>query len=86
MGILSTAAPLRLTYLSTHTDLEKDGTPMDDRWLTSWPLRNRNLDELSLGPSVTGSVEGCFSGWTEQRDYYQDVGREQSTNVGASPS
>ena len=40
----------------------------------------------SAGPLTTGSVEGCFAGWTEQRDYYQDVGREQSTNVGASPS
>jgi hypothetical protein len=40
----------------------------------------------SAGAIITGSVEGCFSGWTEQRDYYQDVGREQSTNVGASPS
>ena len=65
--------------------------PKTDQWHFEIPLVVtqqivfRVLND-SAGALATGSVEGCFCGWTEQRDYYQDVGREQSTNVGASPS
>lgn len=59
MGILSTAALLRLTYLSTNQDPDKDHKLMDDQWLAPRPLRNRDFEELSPSPSDTGSLEVC---------------------------
>ena len=66
-------------------------TPRSSQWPWEIPLTVtqqivfRVINETGA-PITTGTVEGCFVGWTEQRDYYQDTGREQNTNVGTSPS
>ena len=59
MGILSTAAPLQLTYLSPDQGNEKHAGLTDDQWLTPRPLQSRGLGDLSPVPSVLKPSEAC---------------------------
>ena len=60
-------------------------TPKADQWHYNVPIVVTQqivfrVINATAGPAVvisTGDCEACFSGWTEQRDYTQDVGRQQ---------
>ena len=63
-------------------------TPKADQWHYNVPIVVteqivfRVINATSPGTSITtGDCEACFSGWTEQRDYTQDVGRQQSVQT-----
>ena len=59
MGILTTAAPLRLTYLSPDQGNEKHAGTTDDQWLTPGLLQSRGSGELSPDPLVLKPLEAC---------------------------
>jgi len=63
-------------------------TPKADQWHFNMPIvvtqqivfRVVNNSDPAAN-IVTGTCEACFTGWTEQRDYTQDVGRQQNVNT-----
>ena len=59
MGILSTAAPLQLTYLLPDQGNEKHAGTTDDQWLTPRLLRSRGSGKLSSDPLVLKPLGVC---------------------------
>ncbi len=63
-------------------------TPKADQWHYDIPIvatsqvvfRVINLSDPATS-ITTGTCEACFCGWTEQRDYTQDVGRQQNVQT-----
>ena len=63
-------------------------TPKADQWHYDIPIVATSQvvfrvinSSAPAAPITTGTVEGCFCGWTEQRDYTQDVGRQQNVQT-----
>lgn len=63
-------------------------TPKVDQWHFNVPIVVtqqivfRVINNTSPAANIiTGTVEACFAGWTEQRDYTQDVGRQQNVRT-----
>jgi len=63
-------------------------TPKADQWHYDIPIVAtsqvvfRVINASNPGVSITtGTCEACFCGWTEQRDYTQDVGRQQNVQT-----
>lgn len=63
-------------------------TPKADQWHYDMPIVVteqivfRVINATNPGVTITtGTIEACFCGWTEQRDYTQDIGRQQTVQT-----